>query len=153
MAWTNGHIPYRPPLRIPLGFQRRMMMKGWPEFKCHLTSGFLICRGRVQPTPLNAVYRVRIEYRLGEHPKVWVEEPALVPRVEGGRIPHVYPGPRPCLFYPPNREWRPDRLLATSILPWLLLWLFHYESWIVTGSWEGGGVHLSETAPDFHEAR
>lgn len=32
-------------------------------------------------------------------------------------------------------------LLAKTILPWTAEWLLHYEVWLVTGEWVGGGVH------------
>jgi hypothetical protein len=30
--------------------------------------------------------------------------------------------------------------MSKSIVPWLGLWLIHYEGWLATGHWEGGGV-------------
>ena len=32
--------------------------------------------------------------------------------------------------------------LAETILPWASEWLAHYEGWLYTGEWKGGGVHL-----------
>lgn len=43
-----------------------------------------------------------------------------------------------CLHVP--GEWRPDMLLAATIVPWTLEWLVHYEAWLATGEWRGGGV-------------
>ena len=89
------------------------------------------------------VYRVRLDYELGCSPKVWVEDPPLEPRSQGEPIPHVYREEgtvRPCLYYPPNREWRPDMWLATTVMGWLLVWLTAYELWLATGTWSGGGV-------------
>lgn len=102
-----------------------------------------MARGVVQPLPLSDEYRVRIEYALGEAPKTWVESPILRSREEGGDIPHVYwdEGPRPCLYLPRSGEWRGERLLAATIVPWLLEWLVFYEDWHATGEWRGGGVH------------
>ena len=51
-----------------------------------------------------------------------------------------YAPDRPCLFYPAGREWRSDMKIATSIVPWLSLWLYYYEVWLATGEWEGGGI-------------
>jgi hypothetical protein len=31
-------------------------------------------------------------------------------------------------------------LVATTIMPWLLLWLTFYELWLATGVWLGGGT-------------
>ena len=30
--------------------------------------------------------------------------------------------------------------IATSIVSWLVLWLYYYEIWRVTGEWLGGGI-------------
>ena len=32
-------------------------------------------------------------------------------------------------------------LLADTIVPWAAEWLMHYELWLVTGEWTGGGDH------------
>lgn len=45
------------------------------------------------------------------------------------------------LYYPPAREWRQSMLLAGTILPWTSEWLLHYETWLATGVWTGGGIH------------
>lgn len=102
--------------------------------------GRLTCRGVVQPLPLSQVYRVRIEYRLGDPPRTWVEDPPLRDRGDVKPIPHVYPGPRPCLYWPAASEWTPCQSIADTIVPWLLEWLAFYESWLATGEWQGGGV-------------
>jgi hypothetical protein len=112
---------------------------------CRIAGPLLSCRGLVQPYDLGAQYRIEIEYRLGSWPKVWVQDPPLSPRPGAETIPHVYPGPRPCLFY--RDEWRPNMPLVTSILPWLYRWLFHYEAWHVTGTWAGGGIDHGPAGP------
>lgn len=30
-------------------------------------------------------------------------------------------------------------LIANTIVPWAVEWLFFYEVWLVTGEWGGGG--------------
>lgn len=52
-------------------------------------------------------------------------------------LPHIYPGNELCLYYP--GEWHDDMLLATTVIPWTAEWLMHYELWLVTGHWSGGG--------------
>ena len=34
-----------------------------------------------------------------------------------------------------------NMLLATTIFPWTAEWLLHYEIWLATGEWTGGGYH------------
>jgi len=32
--------------------------------------------------------------------------------------------------------------LSNSVALWISEWLLHYEIWLITGEWHGGGVHL-----------
>lgn len=132
--------------------QRAWMTSEHPQFSCRLIKdkrrAVLVCRGAVQPTPINAVYKVRIEYSTGRRPRVWIESPPLRQRSPQEPIPHTYGAGRPCLFFD---EFRGDMRLSQTIVPWLACWLIFYEVWLVTGEWHGGGVHpgsagLSEPA-------
>jgi hypothetical protein len=81
-----------------------------------------------------------------------VEAPSLLERPDQAGIPHMYPaGDRwpahPCLYYPGDGDWAADRPLATTIVPWLLEWLLHYEVWLTTGEWRGGGVEHAPASP------
>ena len=134
---------YGPPIRT-LGLREQVawMRLIHPDFSTRIEAKegrkVLVCRGPVQPTPINAVYRARIEYAAGAFPVTFIESPALLRRHPDERIPHTYEGDRPCLF---RRDFRPDKRIATTIVPWLKYWLFFYESWQVTGEWQGGGEH------------
>ncbi len=123
-------------------------MARWTGFTVNVKCGRLVAEGVVTPSPLAARYSIRLEYKLGKPPKIWVLDPELHDRSEDERIPHVYHEkgmpPRPCLYLPWGDEWRPHRLLSDTMLPWLLVWLEYYEFWHITGSWGGGGV---ETGP------
>src|SRR5262249_54497579 len=112
-----------------------------PSFVCQTQHGILVCRGNIQPTPLHETYRVGITYRVGHAPQAWVEAPQLHRRQPEEPIPHTYSDDRPCLYLPGTGEWAPEKALACTIIPWLSLWLFFYEAWLVTGAWQGGGVH------------
>lgn len=88
---------------------------------------------------------VRIEYAVGCAPQAYVESPPLTGRADRTSIPHTYPADeqhvlRPCLYFPDDGDWRPHRLLSTTIVPWLLEWLVFYDVWLATGEWLGGGV-------------
>jgi hypothetical protein len=37
-------------------------------------------------------------------------------------------------------------LLSTTILPWTAEWLMHYELWLISGHWSGGG-HTGRDMP------
>ena len=85
--------------------QRAWMNRTHPDFRCEIRAGLLVCRGVIRPTPLNSPYRVRIEYRTGEPPLAWVEEPRL------RRLnPRTSPSP-PSPDTPDDGPWEDDRPL------------------------------------------
>lgn len=97
----------------------------------------LHCILPIQPSPASRTYTVQLRYRHGHHPHVTVIDPPLEAGPDQQDLPHVYPGNELCLYY--SGEWRHDMLLATTILPWIAEWLLHYEIWLATGHWNGGG--------------
>lgn len=121
--------------------QLAMMRVLQPSFTCSVSKGLLVCRGTIKPTEVNRAYKVRVEYRAKEAPRVFVDDPPLRRRKPDERIPHTYDEDRPCLFLPRSGEWRSDKFVARTIIPWLSEWLFYYEVWRATGEWLGGGVH------------
>jgi hypothetical protein len=90
----------------------------------------------IQPTPMSRRYTVRIAYRAGGVPDVFVlTELKLHP--DADVLPHTFPGDKLCLHLP--GQWRPDMYLAHTTVPWTSEWLLYYELWLVTGRWDGGG--------------
>ena len=102
------------------------------------------------PTPMSRRYEVRLDYRVGEPPRVFIEEPDLLVVADGRRLPHVYQQqpPRLCLYLPGTGEWTPAMRLDQSIVPWAILWLFYFEEWLVSDEWKGGGMHPGEKHDD-----
>jgi hypothetical protein len=99
--------------------------------------GALDCIMPIQPSPASQTYTVRLRHRNGRRPQVTVTNPKLALHPDAQALPHVYPGDELCLYYP--GQWKHDMLLATTILPWTAEWLMHYEIWLITGRWTGGG--------------
>jgi hypothetical protein len=99
--------------------------------------GQLTCTLRLQPSIASQVYTVLLAYRHGRRPGVTVIAPVLTLHPGATSLPHVYPGDELCLYYP--GEWKHDRLLAHTVVPWISEWLMYYELWLVTGRWLGGG--------------
>ena len=95
----------------------------------------------LQPTPLSIRYQIKLLYRLGGQPQVYVVKPQLQPD-QSQKLPHVYSVEQQklCLHYPPEKKWHARQPLARTIVPWAAEWLFHYEIWQVTGMWNGGGI-------------
>lgn len=118
---------------------RRLYPSLRPRIKHSNSDQTVIWTGDLKPDPVCASYRVRITYSLGRSPQVEVLNPPLRPGPNNEPIPHVYPQKRLCLFLPNSGEWDSSKRLSDTILPWTLLWLFHYELWQVTGQWSGGG--------------
>ena len=111
-----------------------------PSARGSIRRGELTCWLQLQPTPASVTYTVRLAYRPGHAPSATVVQPALELHPEADSLPHVYGGDRLCLYYP--GEWKHHMLLANTVIPWISEWLAHYELWLVTGAWTGGG-HVS----------
>lgn len=99
--------------------------------------------GTLQPTPLSREYTVRITYELGQFPRVKVL-PRL-PSRPGEPLPHFYREGLLCLHK--VGEWSPRMLIADTIVPWACEWLLHYEIWLATGVWHGGGEDPLDSEP------
>ncbi len=135
---------FEPIRTVGVNEQLAMMRILHPAFACSVRDGLLTCRGIIRPTAVNRAYRVRVEYLAKEFPKAFVEDPPLRRRQPDERIPHTYDLDRPCLYFPRTGEWRSDKFIAHTIIPWLSEWLFYYEAWRATGQWLGGGVHPAD---------
>lgn len=120
------------------------MQSLFPHFHHEWRMGSVTWLGTVKPSSLSQEYRIRIVYKQGDWPKVWVVSPPLTGLGEDTSIPHTYPGPRPCLFVPGSEDWRDDKYIPDTIVPWTSLWLYYYEIWHATGEWVGGGIHPEE---------
>lgn len=99
--------------------------------------GELTCVLPIQPSPASQIYSARLRYRHRRRPRVTVIDPRLELHPDARALPHVYAGDELCLYYP--GQWRHDMLLAATIVPWTAEWLIHYELWLITGNWTGGG--------------
>jgi hypothetical protein len=137
---NSRRIPRRP---VSLALQLAHLGQRWPGLRFQIRLGVLTGEGLVSPNPLSMPYLVGLTYALGSAPRVFVKEPAIQAFRGEDLVPHVYDpttAPRPCLYYPDGREWHDGMLLATTIMPWLLLWLTFYELWLATGVWLGSGT-------------
>ena len=83
----------------------------------------VVATGTVHPTPLSAIYTVRIDYERFL-PKVRVLSPILDCRDDADRLPHTFPDGSLCLYYWRFREWTSSMPLATTIVPWISEWLY-----------------------------
>lgn len=104
----------------------------------------IIWTGTVTPSPLSASYTLRLHYRYNNGAKVYVIDPKPLQLANGKSVlPHVYSTPEQqlCLYYPEDNEWDTSMYYVKTLIPWACEWLVHYECWVATGTWHGGGIH------------
>lgn len=124
--------------------QQFLLLKACPSCRGEgaVCPGKLTWRFQAQPTPLSRIYSIRLDYRIGDGPDVFVEAPSLEVLAAGRDLPHVYRSPlRLCLYMPGSGQWAPYKRLDQTIVPWTYTWLFYFEDWLTFGEWRGGGRH------------
>ncbi len=133
---------YNPKERpFPIDAQILNMKTFFPSFECHRSRNKAYWIGCLQPTTLSLSYKIKIEYKIGYYPRVFVLSPSLELRNGETKIPHTYAINEPCVYWPESNEWSARKIIAETIVPWTSLWLFYYEIWHVIGKWFGRGVH------------
>ena len=98
----------------------------------------------VTPNALGATYRVKLTFTKLSGVKVFIIHPKPLALAEGKTIlPHTYSTVEQqlCLYYPDGTQWNSSKLFVQTIIPWACEWIRHYEFWVGTGEWNGGGVH------------
>lgn len=127
--------------------QQARLRKLYPDASCRIARSNLTWEGRLAPTGLGQQYLVRLTYSLQGSPRLYLIEPEM--RKVGGKLPeHIYPDDgRLCLYLPSAGDWDGTMSLADTMVPWACEWLFHYEIWLATGVWCGGGNHPTKNRP------
>ena len=128
--------------QLAVAQQANLIRQAIPGARNRFDRGRLICTVALQPTEQSCSYTVEVSYKPGTRPAVRVCDPDLKVRPGASALPHVYPGDELCLNYP--GEWDSSMSVGHTILPWASEWLLHYEIWLATGEWTGGGVHLNK---------
>ncbi|MBK6446519.1 MAG: DUF1669 domain-containing protein [Bacteroidetes bacterium] len=111
--------------------QKREIEKKFSFLKCRIENDTLICRGKFKPNA-NA-YDVRLEFRAGCFPQVYVLNPSIKPNTDI----HIYSEGSLCLFYPGDLKWRDTTSISENTIPWIYEWILFYELYLLTGIWEG----------------
>lgn len=103
----------------------------------------LCWRGELSPAEYARKYTVQLDYLRNKPPEVHVCEPNLTALAAGRKLPHVYDQEKQelCLYFPGCGYWTPDKSLASTVMLWASLWLFHFELWLVTDVFHGRGEH------------
>ena len=133
---------HKPPGGLTLDQQIYRMRCVRPEFKmtAHYRQASATWVGPIKPTPMSDEYTVSISLRPGVHPVVRVLQPSLKIREGATCLPHYYTHDNSLCLHELH-EWKNTYFVADCIIPWASLWLYFYEIWSITGSWEGGGTH------------
>lgn len=124
-----------------LGVQYGAIKSKYPEFVSTLSQMCITVKGQIRPTARSQFYTFKLKYRVGNSPDVSILDPILEKNFKGEDIPHVYPRKKLCLYYPGYKEFTSSMLISETVIPWISLWLYHYENWHLTGNWMGGGIH------------
>lgn len=116
----------------------------YPKSTGSYGTGLMIWQGDFTPSALSDTYRLKIVYKSGKDPKVYIVSPKPLPLAEGAtRLPHTYNysdgKQRLCLFLPGVGEWNSSKPIANTIIHWAVQWMYYYEFWLATGIWFGGG--------------
>lgn len=127
----------RRPQKLNLAVQLGWLEKLWPGHG-EIQKGLLIWNEQLRPSYSSNCYTIRLTYKISQRPKVIVVDP-LLECPEGKSLPHVFPGNELCLYY--EGDWDASIPIAKTIIPWASEWLLHYEIWLFTGVWTGGGIH------------
>lgn len=95
----------------------------------------------ITPSALSGTYKVKLHFTEKEGVKFYVLEPKLQLAPGETKLKHVYSTSKQqlCLYSPEGKEWNKGMLLVKTIIPWASEWLLHYEYWVVTREWRGGG--------------
>lgn len=112
------------------------VLRRFPGFVYKRERGISVWRGTLQPRPLSPQYRVAVGYKLTSSPTVRVVSPNLA-----AAAPHLWGDRTLCLYFPKENPWKPDMLIAETIIPWTASWLYYYELWLDTGKWLGPSSH------------
>ena len=131
---------------IPLEVQAHRLQSYFPNSKWRLENcgNTLIWKETLRPSDLSLIYTVKLVYNKWKHPDIYVVDPMPLLLAKGtSKLEHVYSTKEQhiCLYYRKASEWNVNMMIADSIVPWICEWLLHYEYWLSTGEWHGGGIH------------
>lgn len=133
-------------LSKPTLIQINSMRIHFPHFKHSWNkTGNLTFVGTLQPSKEMPIYKVSIEYRGYQAPRVKIIDPPLVEKP-----PHFYfNNDCLCLYKPENFEWTPPKPISNYIVPWTSCWIYFYEVWKEKKVWLGPEAsHDEETKKD-----
>ncbi len=131
--------------KISISDQIRLLQYYFPDSQIqHNKNKGFTWLGKLKSSPLGDTYTIKIVFEKKVSPAVYVVDPAELKLAEDKtKLEHVYNHKKQklCLFYPDGSQWNDSKMVASTIIPWTIEWLYHYEIWLITGKWLGGGKH------------
>ena len=129
---------------LPISFQKIALDTLYPDSKCTIDKrkNRLDWQGKIRPTYISRRYNIRIVCDFRKPIKVLLYG-HNIKGLERDDFPHHYEKNIEkkevslCLYY--RNEFNYTKLIAVTIIPWIKEWLLHYELWLATGVWNGGG--------------
>ncbi|MGX7329910.1 hypothetical protein [Enterococcus bulliens] len=107
----------------------------------------LIINILLKPTEISKKYSIEIIYNIDGICESWLNN--LPTDIIKKDIPHIYKKDiknkkvNLCLYNPRKFEWKRENWISSTIIPWIIEWLFFFELWLATDKWYGGGDHPS----------
>ena len=133
----NSHFRQRV---LTIAQQDYCMHLCFPAFRARSNRGTrIVWRGHLQPTAWSEVYEVEIVYEVPYRPRIRILSPRLHVREGCRKCPHTFADGSLCVHQ--AHEWNGNRLIASTIVPWICVWLYFYEVWLRAGVWRGEGTH------------
>ena len=115
----------------------------YPSFNTTVNGDRIGATGKLQPTDVSPFYKIKLKYRHGDDPTVWVVDPAIPYE----SAIHMYATDNSlCLFDWREQPWKESYHLHDTIIPWTAEWLLYYEIYKITGKWLGRAA--SHDVPD-----
>ena len=122
--------------------QKKHIEKYFSYLKCSIgrISEKLICIGELQPHKDTDIYKIKMVYKVGNSPKIYITSP----KVEYHDNIHMYKDNSLCLFHKNDFSWNDEKIIiAETIVPWVSEWIIFYEIWKIEGKWKGKEIkHL-----------
>ena len=135
------HLLHR---RLPLIYHKVALERSYPQSVCKLERNVLTWHATITPTVLSRQYKIKIVYDGHCPPRVIVSGDSLR-GLSKPNFPHKFDideknnRVRICLYLPCELNYM--KPFSETLVPWTAEWLLHYEIWLATGNWCGGGEH------------
>ena len=128
--------------KINIAIQAGKLKSYFPDSIVTISPGRLVWKCTIKPTPLSKEYDIKLVYKIGANPNVYIINTKLRMAIGETSLPHVYDTKKQwlCLYYRKANEWNSSMLLSDTIIPWVSEWLYFYEIWVGSGIWYGGGI-------------